>query len=185
MSISLVIGYKRPLRFLGVILIGYGIGLLTIRTIVASSSRRVVTIINGPQVSQPAKTPGGVARAPSKSRTPQPVQRLSLERSGSNATLAGNELRILKDLGCFREAHVRSFPDEQHTSIEFVNTASETRLVFWLDYDQTRRLYSSLAPGEVSLQGTFTTHAWVITDQDQVCKQLFQAGREPAKAVIR
>jgi hypothetical protein len=63
-----------------------------------------------------------------------------------------------------QEGVVRSLPSRIVTAVEFVNTASHTRRVYWLDFEGRRQLYGELRPSETLSIQTFLTHPWLITD---------------------
>ncbi|MDQ8036239.1 MAG: hypothetical protein REI12_02380 [Pedobacter sp.] len=64
------------------------------------------------------------------------------------------------------EGHARSINGDVATSVDFHNTSSAARKVWWLGYDGQRKLYMQLAPQESYLQPTYLTHPWLVTDAE-------------------
>lgn len=65
------------------------------------------------------------------------------------------------------EKGLKSLRCDVETSIRFVNRSKQTIKVYWLDYEGQRKLYDTVASGEVSeVQRTYLTHPWLITDEN-------------------
>ena len=64
------------------------------------------------------------------------------------------------------EKGIKSTNGDVDASIKFVNKSAQTVKIYWLDYDGDRKLYQTLKDGEVYSQGTFLTHPWLITDDN-------------------
>ena len=64
------------------------------------------------------------------------------------------------------EKGIKSENGDVEAKIKFDNKSGKTTKVYWLDYDGNRKLYQTLKDGESYEQGTFLTHPWLITDDD-------------------
>jgi hypothetical protein len=53
--------------------------------------------------------------------------------------------------------------------VEFVNTSSQPRKLYWIDFAGTRQSYGVLAPGQSGFITSFITHSWVVTDLAEAC----------------
>jgi hypothetical protein len=53
--------------------------------------------------------------------------------------------------------------------VEFVNTSSQPRKLYWIDFAGTRQSYGVLAPGQSGFITSFITHSWVVTDLAETC----------------
>lgn len=69
-------------------------------------------------------------------------------------------------------------------SVVFINRTDRTVHVYWLDYKGQRKSYGAIPPGGRQVQNTFSTHPFVITDEDDRGLVIFVAGTEPATATI-
>lgn len=59
---------------------------------------------------------------------------------------------------------LRSTNGDLPTTITFVNRAGEPVKLYWLDYEGKRKLYETIPPGKQTVQPTFVTHPWLVTD---------------------
>ncbi len=97
----------------------------------------------------------------------------SLSEKGENATT----VRILT-------RSRRSRPNGVDTSIRFVNQWTEPVRIFWVDRGAQRVAYGDLAPGATREQHTFGGHVWLVVDQQQKVRGIFEATDEPGQAVV-
>jgi hypothetical protein len=64
---------------------------------------------------------------------------------------------------------VPSIVSQIPVAIEFANTSSHPRLLYWIDFAGTRQPYGVLAPGQSGFITSFITHSWVVTDLAGTC----------------
>ena len=64
------------------------------------------------------------------------------------------------------------------TEIFFANQTADSVLVYWLDYNGQRVLYSGLGAGRAYIQQTYVTHPWLITDLQGNGLAIFQPAAE-------
>ncbi|MGV3524718.1 MAG: hypothetical protein ACO1RX_10850 [Candidatus Sericytochromatia bacterium] len=112
-----------------------------------------------PSASSSAPASGNVTASPSPSAEPTPSANPS-----EIATLVG-----MSATNCDQEADLKSERVPNTAEVSFKNSSSGTINIYWLDFEGKRVSYKKgLAAGETFNQGTFVTHPWVITnDQDQ------------------
>src|SRR5262249_106865 len=87
--------------------------------------------------------------------------------------------------GCDQEAALRSLTGTTLSSIEFINTTAQVVNIYWLDYNGTRQLYQTLAPGGSYVQSTYLTQPWLAADTSGTCIAIYLPVTNPARAVIR
>jgi hypothetical protein len=64
---------------------------------------------------------------------------------------------------------VRSIVSLVPVPVEFVNTSSQPRKLYWIDFAGTPQPYGVLAPGQSGFITSFVTHSWVVTDLAEAC----------------
>jgi hypothetical protein len=64
---------------------------------------------------------------------------------------------------------VRSIASEFPVPVEFLNTSSQPRKLYWIDFAGTRQSYGVLAAGQSAFITSFITHSWVVTDLAEAC----------------
>jgi von Hippel-Lindau disease tumor supressor len=74
---------------------------------------------------------------------------------------------------CSVESQLRSTSGATAVPVEFVNTSSQTRRLYWLDYAGRRVYYAQLGTGQSINQTTYVTHPWVITTGNDVCLAIY------------
>lgn len=97
----------------------------------------------------------------------------SLSEKGENATT----VRVLT-------RPRRSRPNGVDTSIRLTNNWTEPLRLFWVDRGAQRVAYGDLAPGATREQHTFGGHVWLVVDDKQQVRGIFEATDEPGQAVI-
>jgi predicted Na+-dependent transporter len=70
---------------------------------------------------------------------------------------------------CPAEAYVKSQNSGYATTIAFANSSTHTSMVYWLDYNGARVLYSTLEPNMTFKISTYLNHPWVVTDAEDNC----------------
>ena len=76
----------------------------------------------------------------------------------------------------------RTSQDETH--VTFVNRRDSDIELFWIDFDNQRRSYGVLKPGEERKQHTFAQHVWLVADSNGNPLTIFEATRTESTAVI-
>jgi VHL beta domain len=66
-------------------------------------------------------------------------------------------------------AVVPSIASAAPVAVEFVNTSSQPRKLYWIDFAGTRQSYGVLAPGQSGFLTSFITHSWLVTDLAETC----------------
>jgi hypothetical protein len=79
---------------------------------------------------------------------------------------------------------VRSVESEVATEIQFVNQRDSQVLIYWVDFEGQRQLYSTLEPGEAVDQETYLTHPWLVTDAQQAVLGIYHPAAEARVVVI-
>ncbi len=82
-----------------------------------------------------------------------------------------------------REKGLRAYGGEPVT-VTFLNHTDRPVRVYWLDYKGRRKSYGTIPPRGRQLQNTFSTHPFLITDEEDRGLVIFVAGTEPATATI-
>lgn len=79
-------------------------------------------------------------------------------------------------------------PASRHTGAEtqltFENRTQQTVTLLWVDTEGRQRSYGTLAPGQRREQHTYAGHVWVVSGEDGRPLIAFEAGENPAVAVI-
>lgn len=76
----------------------------------------------------------------------------------------------------------RTSQDETH--VTFVNRRDADIELFWIDFDNQRRSYGVLKPGEERKQHTFAQHVWLVADSNGNPLTILEASRTESTAVI-
>ena len=90
-----------------------------------------------------------------------------------------------KALDCGLENSLKSEPGGDRIDMQFENFTSSVRKVYWLDFNGSRTLYQSLAPGGRYGTQTFDGHPWVVTDGQERCVGIYFATPPAAHVGIR
>jgi VHL beta domain/Family of unknown function (DUF6152) len=64
---------------------------------------------------------------------------------------------------------LRSAESRTAVPVEFVNSSSQLRKLYWMDFSGTRKLYGTLQPGQRAPMQTYVTHSWIVTDSSDRC----------------
>ncbi len=72
----------------------------------------------------------------------------------------------------------------EETSITFINRTDKDVDIYWIDSEQQRKRYASVAAGEQYRQHTFSGHVWLVTDKDGEPLLTFMAEEQAADAII-
>lgn len=88
---------------------------------------------------------------------------------------------ILPERSCSVEPYTRSFAGNGIYTT-FYNKSNAQRLLYWLDYSGNRVLYAVINPNANVGISTYTTHPWVATDDQGVCKGIYVAETGLTKA---
>ena len=81
-------------------------------------------------------------------------------------------------------SHLLSEGSNQKTQIRFVNESPEKVKIYWLDFQGNRNLFLIIDSGETFSQVTFTGHAWLITDTEELEIAIYVASEFPGVAII-
>ncbi|MGV3524717.1 MAG: hypothetical protein ACO1RX_10845 [Candidatus Sericytochromatia bacterium] len=110
---------------------------------------------------------------PAPGTPPEPTPSASSSATVSaNVTLSPSEIATFVGMSatnCDQESSLKSERVPTAAQVAFKNSSSGTINIYWLDFEGKRVSYKQdLAAGATHNQGTFVTHPWVITnDQDQ------------------
>jgi len=75
---------------------------------------------------------------------------------------------------CASEPEAKSQPGNA-IQLTFENRTREALSIYWLDFAGTRKLYSTLGPGEQFRVSTFDSHPWVVANASGKCIALFRS----------
>ena len=64
---------------------------------------------------------------------------------------------------------LRSTQSQKGVAVEFVNSSSQPRKLYWIDFGGMRRLYGTLQPGQRAPMQTYATHSWMVADNSDRC----------------
>ncbi len=64
---------------------------------------------------------------------------------------------------------LRSTQSQTSVAVEFVNSSSEPRKLYWMDFGGMRKLYGTLRPGQRAPMQTYTKHSWIVADSSDRC----------------
>jgi hypothetical protein len=82
-------------------------------------------------------------------------------------------------VSCNEEKSLRSLDTMNPTTILFLNKASKSKRIYWLDFNGERKLYGTLQQGQsISIQ-TYITHPWVIANISDVCQAIYMPTTAP------
>lgn len=90
----------------------------------------------------------------------------------------------LAPLGREAEGEIRSKSNQPSTQVIFINRTAEPVERFWLDTEGKRRSYGTIGPGSVESQGTFATHAWLLTGKDGAFLGIYVPDERIGRVVI-
>jgi hypothetical protein len=90
----------------------------------------------------------------------------------------------LGPLGSEAEGKIRSKSNQPSTQVIFINRTAEPVERFWLDTEGKRRSYGTIAPGSIESQGTFATHAWLLTGKDGAFLGIYVPDERIGRVVI-
>lgn len=102
-------------------------------------------------------------------------------RSQISTSNLNSENEHLADSSCHNESNVRSLEAVLKTTFAITNRTEFTLIVYWLDYQGTRKEWFRIAPNQNVKQETFKTHQWLVADPTGKCLRIFEA---PAEIVI-
>ncbi len=73
---------------------------------------------------------------------------------------------------------------DRAASLTFVNRSKQTVRAYWLDFGGQRVLYKTLKDGETYHAGTYLTHPWVITDEQDRAWGVYYPTAQPRTIAI-
>ena len=73
---------------------------------------------------------------------------------------------------------LRSQPSYRSTSITFINELDRPVTVIWIDFDGNEKVYNKLEPGQSYVQQTYTTHAWIVRENQASAIRLTIVGSD-------
>jgi hypothetical protein len=76
-------------------------------------------------------------------------------------------------ISCNEEKKLRSLGTTNATAITFVNRASNSKGIYWVDFNGGRKLYGTLQHGQSISIRTYITHPWVIADSSGGCEAIY------------
>jgi VHL beta domain len=79
----------------------------------------------------------------------------------------------------------RSITSVTIVPIEFVNTSSQPRRLYWIDFAGTPQNYGVLSPGQSGFINSWVTHSWVIADLANNCLETFVVSGAERRVEIR
>ena len=82
-------------------------------------------------------------------------------------------------VNCDQEKNLRSQAATDSTEISFRNRSSQTRRIYWLNFDGARVLYASLTPGQTINFQTYMTHPWLVTNDADECQAIYLPTTSP------
>lgn len=74
---------------------------------------------------------------------------------------------------CSEEAHLRSQGTTQPTTISFTDKATDTKRIYWLNFNGVRVLYGTLQTGQAISIQTYITHPWVVATSSDACEAIY------------
>lgn len=101
----------------------------------------------------------------------------STSDSGSTGVMAesssgGPPPQSLPEHDCAEEGTLMSMGGDP-AEITWHNESGEVRRIYWLNFMGDRAPYGQLDPGQVTVQGTFATHPWLIANDMDECITIF------------
>ena len=94
------------------------------------------------------------------------------------ATLLAANSAVAQD--CNSEGQVKSAGGGAPTEIEFANSSSVTRRLYWVTETGARRFQTVLPGGAKHRQPTSAAHYWIVTDDTEKCLHVILATTAPA-----
>jgi hypothetical protein len=82
-------------------------------------------------------------------------------------------------------ASLRSGEPTWRLAVEFVNTGSQPRKLFWIDFNGNRQMKGVVMPGIPARWPTFATHAWQLTDMENNCLGTVVITKETKRVEVR
>lgn len=90
----------------------------------------------------------------------------------------------LAALTCDWEGTLRSQNSFVASRVDFLNTTNQSVNLNWLNYRGERVFYATVAPGSTFYQDSYSTHPWLVTDEQNQCLAIFTAQGQAGRAVI-
>jgi len=97
---------------------------------------------------------------------------------------ASEEWTLLTPIAPSREAKLKALDDSIPTKLLFVNLTGKAVKVYGLDSLGRRKSYGQIAAHAKSIQKTFATHPFILTDKNNMGLAIFVAVPEPAIATL-
>ncbi len=69
-------------------------------------------------------------------------------------------------------------PSAEQVHVVFENESSSTRLLYWLDFEGHRKLYTTLRSHETYEVDSYVGHVWLFTDSRHRCLGAFVVTQE-------
>lgn len=85
---------------------------------------------------------------------------------------------------CDWEGALRSQNSAVASSVDFLNTTSDPVNLYWLNYQGDRVFYATVAGGATFSQQSYSSHPWLVTNDQNQCLAIFVAQEQPGRAVI-
>jgi hypothetical protein len=63
------------------------------------------------------------------------------------------------------------------TEFRIHNTTNSKALLYWVDFDGSRKFYSEILPHQTVSQRTYRGHVWVVTNEQGLCLSAFTADK--------
>lgn len=85
---------------------------------------------------------------------------------------------------CEEENQLRSSRTSPPTQIAFRNNSPGIRRVYWIDYDGRRVPHLTLQKDEFNTIQTYTTHPWLVSDENDKCIAIYMPSATPTQVLI-
>jgi hypothetical protein len=114
------------------------------------------------------------------------LRSLPTATTSNRHTSANRHADRLNPISCENEGTQRSLNSRNPTSIRVVNERKVPVNVYWINYQGQREHYFKLAPGKMRDQSTFSSHPWLITQdqEDQSCMGIFFPTDKPGLIIL-
>lgn len=106
------------------------------------------------------------------------VMRAALVSAGATLALSAPVPALAAGERCAAEAAIYSVQGVQPTTVTFHNAGRIVIRIYWIDYEGSRRHFSTLRPGQSYSANTFASHPWIVTDNQDNCQQVVFAERD-------
>jgi hypothetical protein len=79
----------------------------------------------------------------------------------------------------------RSLESVTAVPVEFVNSSSQPRKLYWLDFSGARHLAGTMQPGQRVPMQTYVSHPWLVTDGSDTCLGVLVISRDSRRIEIK